>query len=124
VSSRRRRDDQLRRDARRRAVVLERERLQHRAHVLAADVLEVEAVAVDELAVPQREDLDGGVVAPDRDPDHVDAADGALVGRLPLGEVADREQPVPVAGGVLEARLRRRRAHPPLEVAQHRPRLA
>src|SRR5581483_7245186 len=49
--------DDLRRDARRAAVVLEEERLQDRRHVLPADVLEVERVPVDHLAAAEREDL-------------------------------------------------------------------
>ena len=57
------RDDHLRRHARRGRVVLEAEPLQDRRPVLAFDVLEVVGVAVDQLAVAQREQLHGGVVA-------------------------------------------------------------
>src|SRR5205085_12509773 len=88
------RHDELRRYARRRAVVLEAERLEYGRDVLPLDVLEVEAVAVDQLAVAQRKDLDGRPVAVDRDPQHVDRADGTLVRRLPLREMADREETV------------------------------
>ena len=84
----------------------------------------MEPVAVDHLAVAEREDLDGRAVALDGDADHVDGADRAPVGRLPLGEVLDREQPVAVARGVLEPLLRRGLVHPPLELALDRPRLA
>ena len=79
------RDDDLRRHARRAAVVLEPERLEDRRHVLAADVLEVERVAVDHLAAAQREDLDDGAVALGREADHVDRPD-----RLPLDAPAAR----------------------------------
>jgi len=75
----------------------------------------VEAIAVDELAVAQREDLHRRPVALDRDPDRIDRADRAPVGRLPLRQVADRVQPVAVARCVLEALLRGRLLHPPLE---------
>ena len=95
------RDDDLGRDARRGAVVLEAERLEYRRRVLSVDVLEVEGVAVDQLAVAQGEDLDGRAVALDREPDHVDRADRAPVCRLPLGQVADREEPVAIAGRFL-----------------------
>ena len=88
------RDDDLRRHARRRAVVLEHEGLEDRRRVLPVDVLEVEAVPVDELAAAEREDLHGRAVALGGDADHVDRADRAPVGGLPLGEVLDR-----VAGG-------------------------
>ena len=57
------RHDDLRRHARRAAVVLEPERLENRRHVLAADVLEMERVPIDHLAAAQREDLDDGAVA-------------------------------------------------------------
>ena len=63
----------------------------------------MEAVPVDELAVAEREDLHGGPVALDGDPDHVDRADRAPVGGLALGEVPHREQPVAVARRLLEA---------------------
>jgi hypothetical protein len=117
-------DDELRRDARRGAVVLDGEGLEHRRQVLAGHVLEVEAVAVDELAAPQREDLDGRVVALRADADHVDGADGATVGGLPLGEVLHRLQPVAVARRLLEALLAGGVTHPLLQLAQDRPRVA
>src|SRR5947209_16515004 len=47
--------DDLRRDARRGAVVLEKERLEHGSEVLAADVLQVERVAVDQFPVRSEE---------------------------------------------------------------------
>ena len=120
----RRGDEHLRRNARRGAVVLDDERLEDRLRVLARDVLEVEAVAVDHLPVAEREDLHGRLVAVDREPDHVDRPDVAPVGRLPLGEVPDREEPVPVARRLLEALVRRRLAHPLLELALDRLRVA
>ncbi len=106
-----------RRDRRCRAVVLEHERLEHRGAVLSGDVLEVEGVPVDELAVPEGEHLHRGTVALDREPDHVRGADVAPVGRLPLGEAPDREQPVAVARGVLEALVGGCLAHAPVELA-------
>ena len=105
------RDENLGRHARRPAVVLEDERLEDRLRVLAGDVLEVEPVAVDHLPVTQREDLDGCLVAVDREPDDVHRSDVAPVRRLPVGEMADREEPVPVARGLLEALVGRRLAH-------------
>ena len=119
-----RRDDDLRRHARRRAVVLDRERLEQRGRVLAVDVLEVEGVAVDQPAVAQREDLHRRPVALDGEPDHVDAADRAPVGRLPLDQVPHREQPVAVARRLLEALALGGVLHLPLELALDRPRLA
>ena len=89
-----------------------------------SDVLEVEAVAVDQLAVPEREDLDDGAVALARDPDHVDRPDGRLVGALPLGEMPHREEPVAVARRLLEALLLGRALHLLLELAHDRPRVA
>src|SRR4029453_9635424 len=44
--------------------------------------------------------------------------------RLPLREVPDREQPVPVTGGVLKTLLCRGLLHAPLELALDRARLA
>ena len=82
--------DDLRRDRRRAAVVLDAERLEDRLAILPLDVLEVEREAVDHLPVPEREQLDRGAVALDGEPDHVDRADGALVGRLALREALDR----------------------------------
>ena len=92
--------------------------------VLPLDVLEMEAVAVDQLPVAQREDLHRGAVALGGDPDHVDRPDRALVGRLPLGEVPHREETVPVARRLLEALVLGRQLHLLLELAQDRPRLA
>ena len=114
----------LRRHARRGAVVLENEGLEDRRRVLPLDVLEVEAVAVDQLPVPQREDLDDGAVVHVCDADHVDRPDGRLVGTLPLGEVAHREEPVSEAGGLLEALVVGRTLHPLLELAHDRARVA
>ena len=118
------RDDDLRRDARRRAVVLDAELLQHGRRVPALDVLEVERVAVDHLPLAEREDLDGAPVAVYGEPDHVDRADRALVGRLALGEMPDGEEPVAQAGRLLEALRRRRVEHPLLELPLDRLRLA
>ena len=99
------------------AVVLDDERLEDRLRVLARDVLEMEAVAVDHLPVAEREHLHGRLVAVDREPDDVDRPDVSPVGRLPVGEVADREEAVPVARGLLEALVRRCLAHALLELA-------
>ena len=118
------RNEHLRRDARRRAVVLEDERLEHGELVLTGDVVEVEPVAVDHLAVAQREDLHRGLVPLDREPDHVDRPHRALLRRLPLREMPDREQPVPVARRLLEALVRGGLLHPLLELAQDRRRVA
>ena len=52
--------EDLRRHRRRRAVVLEAEALEHLERVVAGGVLEVERVAVDHPAAPQREDLHRG----------------------------------------------------------------
>ena len=110
------RHEHLRRDARRRPVELDDERLQHRLRVPVHDVLEVEAVAVDHLAVAEREDLHGRLLALDREPDDVHGADRPLVGRLALRKVPDREEPVPVARRLLEALVGGGLAHPVLEL--------
>ena len=124
MSGRAGRHEHLGRDARRRAVVLDDERLEHGQLVLLDDVLEVERVAVDHLAVTQREDLHRRSIALDREPDDVDRADRPLVGRLPIGEMPDREEPVPVARGLLEALAGRCLLHPLLELALDRLRVA
>ena len=114
------RHDDLRRHARRAAVVLEAERLEDRRHVLAADVLQMERVAVDHLAAAQREDLDDGAVALRREADHVDRADRLPLDRLPLDEVLHRVEPVAIARRVLVPLLPGRRVHLPLELALDR----
>ena len=114
------RNDDLRRHARRAPVVLEPERLEDRRHVLAADVLEVERVAVDHPAAAQREDLDDGAITLGREADHVHRSDRLPLDGLPLDEVLYREQPVAVAGRILEALLGRRLLHSPLELALDR----
>ena len=81
-------------------------------------------MAVDHLAAAEREDLHRRAVAFGGDPDHVDRADLAPVRPLPLGEVLDREEPVPVARRLLEALLRGRLAHLPLQLAHDRARVA
>ena len=118
------RDEHLRRHARRRAVVLDDERLQHRQRVVVDDVLEVEAVAVDHLSVPEREDLHRRRFSHDCDTDDIYRPHRPLVGRLPLGEVPDREEPVPVARRLLEALVLRGLAHPRLELTLDRLRVA
>src|SRR4029079_2844752 len=105
-------------------VVLEAERLQHGGEVPPLDVLQMESVAVDEPAVAEREDLHRGAIALGGDPDHVDGADRAPVRRLPLCEVTDGKQPVPVTRGFLEPLPDRRLLHAALELALDRPRLA
>src|SRR5207253_10834066 len=52
--------------------------------------------------------------------DHVDRADRLALDRLPLREPVDGEEPVAVARRVLEALLRRRVAHLPLELRTDR----
>src|SRR5205814_4306560 len=96
-------DDDLRRNRRRRAVVLDHEGLEERGCVLSLDVLEVEPVPVDHLAAAERKDLHRRPVAVDRQADHVDVADAALLDRLALREAPDREEPVAVARRLLEA---------------------
>ncbi len=114
------RHDDLRRHARRAPVVLETERLENRRHVLAADVLEVERVAVDHLAAAQREDLDDGAVALRREADHVRGSDPVPLDRLPLDEMLHSVEPVAVPRRVLEPLFARRRMHLPLELALDR----
>ena len=70
--------------------MLDAERLEDRCPVLARDILEVEREAVDEPAVAEREQLHGGAVSLDGEPDHVDRPDRTLVGRLALGQALDR----------------------------------
>src|SRR5581483_10067632 len=114
------RHDDLRRDARRAAVVLEEERLQDRRHVLPADVLEVERVPVDHLAAAEREDLHDRTVALGREPDHVHGAHRLSLDPLPLDQVLHRVQPVAVPRGVLESLLLGGRAHLLLQLALNR----
>ena len=57
-------------------------------------------------------------------PDDVDRPDRALVRRLPLGQVAHREEAVAVARRLLEALVVGGVLHLPLELAQDRPRLS
>src|SRR5207342_2013497 len=97
--------------ARRAAVVLEHERLENRLRVFPCNVLEVEAVAVDHLAVTKRKDLHRGPVAVDCEPDHVDRSNGTLLGRLAVREMPDREEAIPVPRRLLETLFRRRLAH-------------
>ena len=112
------RHEDLRRDRRRGAVVLEAEPLEHLVELGAGGVLEVERVAVDHPPLPQREHLHGGALGRDRDAEHVDRADRLALDRLPLGQPLDRAQPVAVARRVLEALLaRRQRASAPRAAA-------
>ena len=96
------RDDEERRDARGTAVVLEAERLDEGLRVLAGDVLEREAVPIDEAPVAERKHLNGGDIAARRDADDVDGPEIPPVRRLTLCEMTDREQSVPVTGRLLE----------------------
>ena len=114
--------EDLRRDARRRRVVLDHERLEHLLGVTADDVLEMEPVAIDHLPVAEREDLDGGLLAVHDEADDVHAADRPPVRGLALAQVPDRVEPVPVARGLLEALVRRGLAHALLELALDRSR--
>ena len=108
--------------SRRRPVELDDERLEHRLCVALDDVLEVEPVAVDHLPVAQREDLHRRLAPVDRETDDVHLVPTAsLVGRLALGQVPDREEPVAVPRRLLEALVRRRLAHPLLEFPLDRP---
>ena len=113
-----------RRDARRAAVVLEAEGLEQLREVLAGLVLEVEGVPVDQPPAAEREDLNGRRPPARGDSDDVDRADRALVGRLPLRQVADGDEPVAVARGLLELLPLGGVVHLLLELAQHGPRLA
>src|SRR4029077_17802524 len=83
---------------------------------LAADVLEVERVAVDHLATAKREDLHDGAIALRREADHVNRPDRLPLDRLPLDEVLHGEEPVAVARRVLEPLLGGRLLHLPLEL--------
>src|SRR5581483_2049113 len=118
------RDDDLRRHARRRAVVLEAEGLEDRVHVLALGVLEVERVPVDHLAAAQREDLHDRALALRREADDVDGADRLPLDRLALDEMLHGEEPVAVARRILEPLVARRLVHLLLELALDRPHVA
>ena len=118
------RDDDLGRDARRDAVVAEAELLDDRLEVLAGDVLELEAVAVDEPPVPQREDLHRCTVAVHGEPDHVDRLGPALRCGLALGEMTHGEEPVAIPGGIFETLLGSRGRHLALELVGDRLRVA
>jgi hypothetical protein len=119
-----RRDDDLGRSARRRPVVLEEEGLEDGGHVLALDVLEMKAVAVDHLALAEGKDLHDGAITLEGQTDHIDGAHGPLVRGLSLGQALDRTQAIAVAGRVLEALLRCRLPHLLLQLSHDRPRLS
>ena len=74
-------------------------------------------MAVDEPAVAEREHLHRCRLAARGEADDVDRADRPLVGRLPLGQVADRLEPVAVARGLLEVLALGRGVHLLLELA-------
>ncbi len=118
------RDDDLGRDRRRGAVVLQAEGLEDGGAILSLDVLEVEREAVDEPPPTEGEELHRGAVAVRGEPDHVDRPHGALVGGLPLRKALDGAQPVSVARGLLEPLLGRGRSHPLLQGAPDGARLA
>jgi hypothetical protein len=80
----------------------------------------VERVAVDHLAAAQREDLHHAAVAVERQPEHVHGADCSLVRRLPLREVADREETIADPRRLLEPLVRGRASHPFLELVEDR----
>ncbi len=105
------RNEDLRWDRRRTAVVLEAELLEHLSDVLARGVLEMECVAIDHAAVTQRKDLDGRPLGRDRNADHVDRPDRLALDRLPLRQSLDRAQPIAVASGILEPLSGRRLLH-------------
>ena len=65
----------------------------------------MERVAVDERSVPQREHLHRRPRAFDCEADHVERTGSAGPRRLALGEVIDREQPIPISRSVFEALL-------------------
>ena len=117
------RDDDLRRDRRRRAVVLEHERLQQRRNVLPLDVLEVEGVAVDHLPVAEREDLHCRARPLDRDPDDVHGATARLSAACRSARCRRRRAGSGTAPPPRTARPRRLR-HPALQLADDRPRLS
>ena len=84
----------------------------------------MEAVAVDHLAPAEREDLHRRPRTLGGNADDVDRARLAAVCALTLRELLDREEPVAVARRMLEALLLGRLAHPLLEGAHDRLRVA
>ena len=109
------RHQDLRRDRRGGAVVLEAEPLEHLVELGARGVLEVERVAIDHPPFAQREHLHRGALGRDRDPEHVDRPDRLALDRLALRQAVDRAEAVAVARRVLEPLLARRQAHLLLE---------
>ncbi len=79
---------------------------------------------VDQPPAPEREDLHGCGPAARGDADDVDRADGALVGSLPFGQVANGGQAIAVAGRLLELLPLGGVAHLPLQLTQDWSRLA
>ena len=79
---------------------------------------------IDEPAAAERKDLDRRRAAAPGDADHVDRADGALVGRLALRQVPDGREAVAIAGGLLELLALGRIAHLLLQLAQNRARVS
>ena len=72
----------------------------------------MEPVAVDHLAVAKRKDLDGRTIAVDCETDDIHRPHLTPLGRLTVGEMPDREEPVAIARRLLEALLGRGLAHP------------
>ena len=80
----------------------------------------MKGVAVDQLAVAKREDLDDGAIAFDRETDDVDRPDRAAIRGLPLRKMLDAPQPVAVPRGLLEAFVAGSLLHLPLQLALNR----
>jgi hypothetical protein len=95
-------DDDLAGDARRLAVVLQQELLEHLGLALLALVGQVEGLAVRQHAVADLEHLGVGVRAARRHPDGVDRADRLVGHALALEQRADRLQAVALDRGLLE----------------------
>ena len=81
-------------------------------------------MAVDHLAAAEREDLHRRAVAVGGDADARRSSRSRAGPPLPLGEVLDREEPVPVARRILEALVGGGLAHLPLQLAHDRARVA
>jgi hypothetical protein len=117
-------DDDLGRYRRSGPVVLDGEGLEQRGGVLAGDVLEVEAVAVDHPPAPEREDLHCRPLPVGRDPEHVDVPHASLLDRLAFRQSAHGEETISVSRRLLETFALGRVAHLLLELAFDRARIA
>ena len=106
----------------RRLVELLDELSQHQLFGIVLGTLHEEVVPANQLALPDEEHLNPGLVAALGQGDHVHVADGIGIDRDPLflGHLLNGLDPVPEDGGALEFQLFRCLIHVGLQVVGHR----